>query len=480
MKRAVLTLLLTPLAAYAQLALFTVSGATESPVGSSYAMGQVAAGNSKDFRFRARNSTNAAIPITRLGISGYGFTITSPPTPPPNIAPGNFLDIYIDFSGGSPASYSANFQINSVSVLLQVTAVAAPTVSVGTGCTGPDPNTGTIAFGTVQSLQVESCPISLRNLNTQSVIVSAVSVSGTGFQMPQAVQTPLTIAPSGTTTLTINFSPTASAVYSGLLTVDTQTFPLSGIGLTPPLPTPILSFDSGTATSAQQPNLTMTLPTPSPEAASGSINLTFKPDSPLVADDSAVAFLGTGARSVPFTIRPGDTQIPLGGQPGALFQTGTTAGRITFAISINVAMAGDPTLTMTIPPQTIFLESASAIARAGALDVQVWGFDNTYSAGNMAFTFYDLTGKTIGAGGVPADFTPAFRSYFSSGQSGSAFQMLVTFPVTGDASQVGAIDLQMTNAAGSIATQHLTTISEIPECTKVSASKVICTAPPGQ
>jgi hypothetical protein len=58
--------------------------------------------------------------------------------------------------------------------------------------------------------------------------------------------------------------------------------------------------------------------------------------------------------------------------------------------------------------------------------------------------------------------------------------MLVTFPVTGDASQVGAIDLQMTNAAGSIAAQHLTTISEIPECTKVSASKVICTVPPGQ
>ena len=98
----------------------------------------------------------------------------------------------------------------------------------------------------------------------------------------------------------------------------------------------------------------------------------------------------------------------------------------------------------------------------------------------MAFTFYDLTGKTIGAGAVPADFTPAFRSYFNGGKSGSAFQMLVTFPVTGDASQVGAIDLQMTNAAGSIAAQHLTTISEIPECTKVSASKVICTVPPGQ
>lgn len=479
MRQRVLILLLLPFAARAQLALFAVTGTTETPVGATYSIGQVAAGNSETVRFRARNPGTAAIPITSLGISGYEFSITSPPTPPPNIPPGNFLDIYIEFAGGPPASYSANFQINTISVLLQVTSVAAPTVRAMTGCTGPDPSNGIIAFGTVQSLQVQACTIALTNLNAQAVVVSAVTVSGTGFLIPHAVQTPLTIPPNGTSSFTINFSPVSSAVYSGSLSVDTQTFPLTGIGLTPPLPTPILAFDSGSATSAQQPNLTMTLPSPSPEAASGSVNLTFQPDSPLITDDPAVSFLATGARSVPFSIHPGDTQIQLGGQPGAVFQTGTSSGRITFKVSINVAMAGDPTLTIVIPPQTVFLEAASAIARAGALDVQVWGFDNTYSAGDMAFTFYDLTGKTVGAGAVPADFTSAFRSYFTSGQ-GSAFQMLVTFPVTGDASQIGAIDLAMSNSAGSIPIQHLPTISEIPECIKVSASKVICTPPPSQ
>ena len=119
MTRVVLIFLLAPLAAHAQLALFSVNGTTETPVGASYSLGQVAAGNSKSVRFRARNSGAAAIPITNLGISGYEFIITSPPTPPPNIAPGNFLDIYIQFSGGPPASYSANFQINNISVLLQ-------------------------------------------------------------------------------------------------------------------------------------------------------------------------------------------------------------------------------------------------------------------------------------------------------------------------------------------------------------------------
>ncbi len=423
-------------------------------------------------RLRARNSGNAAIPITSLAISGSGFSITSPLTPPPNVPPGNFLDIYIQFSGGPPASYSANFEINNISVLLQVTAVAAPTVSAAPPCTGA------IGFGTVQSLQLEACVVSLQNLNTQSVTVAMVAVSGTGFQLASPAQTPLTIPSGGTSTFTINFSPTASAIYSGVLTVDTQTFPLTGIGLTPPLPTPVLAFDSGLPLSAQQVNLTMSLPTPSPEAASGSVNMTFQPDSPL-ASDPAVAFLD-GAHSVPFSIQPGDTHILLGGAAGAVFQTGTSAGKITFTVKTNVAMTGDPTVSMTIPSAIVDVESASAIARSGALDVQVWGFDNTYSAGSMAFTFYDLTGKTIGAGAISADFTSGFRTYFTSAHSGSAFQMLITFPVTGDAAQIGAVDLQMTNTAGSIATQHLITVSEIPECVYVSASKVVCTAPPDQ
>lgn len=465
-----------------QLSLFIVSvtstGTTESPVGASYSMGQVAAGNPAQVRLRASNSSSAAIPITSLAISGSGFSITSPLTPPPNVPPGNFLDIYIQFSGGPPASYSANFQIDGISVLLQVTAVAAATLSVSTGCTGPDPSTGAIGFGTVQTLQVQACVISLQNRNTQPVTVAAVAVSGTSFAISTAVQTPLILPSGGTSSFSIDFSPTMSAVYAGLLTVDTQSFPLTGTGLTPPLPTPILSFDSGLPESAQQVNLTMTLPTPSPEAASGSVNLAFQPDSPL-ADDPAVAFLD-GARSVPFTIQPGDTQILLGGQAGAVFQTGTSSGTITFTVSINVAMSGDPTVSMTIPPAVVFVESASLIARSGALDVQVWGFDNTYSAGNMTFTFYDLSGNTIGPGAISANFTPSFDAYFTSTDSGSAFQMLVTFPVTGDAAEVGAVDLQMTNTAGNIATQHLIAISEIPECIYVSASKVICTAPPDQ
>ncbi|HEY6342353.1 MAG TPA: hypothetical protein VIY49_12740, partial [Bryobacteraceae bacterium] len=39
--------------------------------------------------------------------------------------------------------------------------------------------------------------------------------------------------------------------------------------------------------------------------------------------------------------------------------------------------------------------------------------------------------------------------------SGSAFQMLVNFPVTGDSSQVKAVDVTLTNSAGSVTINQL-------------------------
>ena len=109
MTRAVFLLLLAPLAAQAQLALFTVSGAAETPVGATYQAGNVAAGATLDIRFRARNQGTASITISKLAISGAGFTIVQTPSIPFVIAQGAFQDVYVQFAGTTLASYSANF-----------------------------------------------------------------------------------------------------------------------------------------------------------------------------------------------------------------------------------------------------------------------------------------------------------------------------------------------------------------------------------
>ncbi|HEX5432329.1 MAG TPA: hypothetical protein VFW83_10195, partial [Bryobacteraceae bacterium] len=214
--------------------------------------------------------------------------------------------------------------------------------------------------------------------------------------------------------------------------------------------------------------LTMRLDAPSPIAASGSITLAFQPDTSaaLAKDDPTVVFTATGARSVPFSIQTGGTQALLAGQPEAIFQTGTTAGTITFTVSSNAALSGDSSATLKIPPEPVVIDLAGAYAEAGALNLEIRGFDNTYSAGTMSFTFYDTAGRTI-AGPIQASFTASFHDYFLSSQYGGAFQALVKFPVIGDASQAGSVDLQMTNAAGSTATQHLIFLDDAPQCEKL-------------
>ncbi|HEY4359633.1 MAG TPA: hypothetical protein VGN17_01630 [Bryobacteraceae bacterium] len=450
MLRVLLAAGLLALAASAQV-LYSVDGSgTETPVGSSYNAGSVAAGASKSTRFRARNPGNSAIPVTKLALSGTNFSITSPLSLPPNIAPGNFLDIDVNFQGGVPAQYSASLQINTISVLMLITSVPAASLTVLSGCTGPDPATGTIDFGKVQVGQSGTCTFSLLNGNTQALTVAA-SVTGLGFKMPAQSYV---LPPSGSVSFNVVFTPGTGALFLGTLMLDARSFPLTGTGLNPLLPTPMLLFDNPAPQSGQQITLTMRLPAASPIAASGSVSLSFQPDVGQNIGDTAVVFVATGARSVPYTIKPGDTQAQLGGQAGAVFQTGTTSGRMTFTVSGNVPIASDPTTFLVLPPVPMAVENATATRQAGSLDVQVWGFDNTYSAGSMSFTFYDLAGNRVGP--VPANFTSDFHAYFGSAPgTGSTFQMRVTFPVTGDSGQISAVDVQLANSVGTTSITQL-------------------------
>jgi hypothetical protein len=109
---------------------------------------------------------------------------------------------------------------------------------------------------------------------------------------------------------------------------------------------------------------------------------------------------------------------------------------------------------LTIPASTISMDSSIATWRTGDLDIQVTGFDNTYSAGAMTFTFSDISGQALASGAIRADFTADFRTFFTKTQAGSAFQIRVSFPVTGDTSSIGSVDVQLNNSAGT-KSQHL-------------------------
>jgi hypothetical protein len=458
MIRRVLLALLAPLAAHAQLALFTFDGTTETPVQSVYNFGSVAPGDNQDIRFRARDTGTSAVILTKLSAGGAGFGIVGAPSLPFTIAPGNFLEFLVRFSAALPASYSASLQVNSSSVFLLASVVPAPALTVFPVCT-VDYSANKIDFGNVQNQTLRLCNFSLQNLSAQPLVVSTLSVSGDlALQAAANLKTPFTLAASQAVTFTIQITPACGASsFLGTLNVNTRHYPLAGTSFDPPLPKPVLSFDQGVFKSGEQHTLTMSLPSAAICAAKGGyVNLVFTPGINSVTDDRSVVFLSGSTNSLPFSVSAGSTQISINGQSSVVFQTGTTEGAITFTVT-GVPTSSDPRTVLTIAPAAIAIDTATASnQRLGNLDIEIIGFDNTYTAGAMSFVFFDTAGNTIGPGAVAADFTPAFKTYFASQQSGSTFLMRVSFPVTGNQTKVAGVEATLTNAAGPAKTGRLT------------------------
>jgi len=450
---------LLPLAADAQLVIHAVTGNTETVVGSTYPpsgqMWQVALNTTSSVQFRIYNTSTTPVAVTVV-LSGVGFTFTSPLLPytlPPNSTVTQALNVTVSFTPTMVASFNANLQINGLSVILLGSGVTAPTLTSASGCSSTVP----FNFGTVPTGGSTTCTFSLQNLNPQPVTVASVVVNGLGFTGPYGITAPLTLQPQEAVSFAVNFTPPGALSYSGTIAVGTQSYAVSGTGQTALLPAPALQFNAASYASGQQGVLTMTIPGGSPIAATGFVNLAFAPSTAVVKDDSEIAFLANGARSIPFSVGPGATTALLSGQNSAAFQTGTTEGAMTFTITTATSLTGtSPVKVFTIGGTPVIVDSTSASKeRAGFLDIVITGADNTYSAGMMSFSFFDASGNAI-ASPISSDFTSTFKSYYGGASAGSAFEVTVSFPVVGSVANIGSVKVALTNAAGVANTGSLT------------------------
>lgn len=419
-----------PMTARAQLTL-SVKG---TAVGATYNFGSVVSGSAESVVFQATNPGNSAVVIDTLSLSGAGFSITAVNgTLPYTIAPGNFLAFTVQFLAGPPAAYSAGLLVESVSVLLLANSIAGPTVTFFPPCALAGPNG--VNFGTVLNGSLHLCNFSILNGNTQPVTISTIAVTG-AFQATDLPTLPVTLSPGQGTDFVVQITPgCGTGAVSGTLTINGASYSLSGQGADPPMPTPTLALDASSIGSDQQHTLTMSLATPAVCAGTGNVNLAFKPAAGIpVSDDSSIVFLSGSTRSLQFSATPGSSSLTIAGQPSATFQTGTTAGTITFTVG-GIPGATEPSISFAIAPATIVIETAAASDQIlGQLDIEVVGYDNTYSAGPMTFTFYDANNHVIGSP-VTADFTSNFESYFAMYTSGSSFSRSIF--VSG-AGQLGA------------------------------------------
>jgi len=462
--RLLLALGLLPLSALAQIQVFVFNGTSETSAGSFFNVGAATPGDTLETRFRVRNEGSGPATFQTLSLAGSGFQLVSAyvPSLPYTIAPGNYAEFRVDFTPTTIATFSAFMTVNTTNITLQGNGVAAASLTLA-GSQTPLAAGASIDFGpvTVGSSSLKSFTLS----STTSFTVQTIAVSGTGFSGPIGGSAPAQLAPGQTVSFQVQFKPATAQPAQGTLTVDGRVFNLTGLGVSPPLATTLppinLNLASTVGASAQQNSLSVALGSASPIGGSGTLSMQFTPSVPGVADDPSVQFLSGKARVATVNFAQGSSVGTFNGQPSIAFSTGATAGTISFNLTLEDGTQG-PLASLTIAPAAVTLDTATGLRKAGELDISVTGLDNTYSASQFSFTFYDTAGAAVQPGAIPVNVSSIFQQYFASTQVGGMFALLARFPVTGDTSQIASVDVQITNAAGTITAQKVSIAGSTP------------------
>ena len=184
---------------------------------------------------------------------------------------------------------------------------------------------------------------------------------------------------------------------------------------------------------------------------SGTVTLTFTPDSGL-PDDPNIVF-PNGTRTLGFTIAAGSTAF------AASLQTGTVAGRIDLTITRLVAAGQSilpspaPVRSVQIPRSAPVISSVQVVRTSGGFDVQVTGYSTPRQVTQAVFVFTAAAGKNLQTTQVTLPVDSAFTTWYNSttsGQFGSTFLYTQPFTIQGDASAIASVSVTLTNAVGNL------------------------------
>lgn len=298
---------------------------------------------------------------------------------------------------------------------------------------------------------------------TLSAFTLGPSAQGvTGSSSTIAAGQSVAIPPGWALTFRVSFASTQTGTATGALTIPgVMTYTLSGqapaqLGASnSDLPGITLMCGSSpckgqTFSSQQQVEATLELSTPS--TGSATLAISFSPSVSGVKDDPAVTFIApVNARNIgPINFSHSSTTGTFsGGGSQFTFQTGTTAGTITFTLTDALTQQ---TLTwpITIPPAQVQITSGQAVRQGNNLVITLSGYDNTYSAGQLSFAFSTTTAGIIT---IPVNAASNFQEYFfGPSDVGGTFAMQASFPMGGDPTQVTSVTVNLTNSAGQAST----------------------------
>jgi hypothetical protein len=458
------------------------SGPIVPQAGSTISFGNVATSATSSITFTLTNKGSVTVtpPAVALRVQQFGTpafalnTMALPTSLEPNasasfvvtFAPGQtglVSDTYLDVGTNSYSLTGAGVIVAEIDAL-QI-AYVDPTSEKITSVQAATP----ISFANVLAGSGATSTLTFcvtNPLSSYNAVNPVVTVSGIGFAISTSTSScqsvpcptvtipanvppgsPLTftasIPPCQAVAFTLTFTPSAVGISQGALSfadaMASRNFTLNGQSVASPFPGISCQVTPSVLMSQQQATVTVNLAASTTVPALGLLNISFASN---VARDPAIAFTNPSGSDESVNIAAGTKS-----SPAFTFQTGTTAGTITFTLQNFGNTANQPCQSLTIPAAAVQITSGTAARQNPNLVVTLNGYDNTYTVGLLSFTFYDISGKVIGSP-ISFDATSKFRGYFPTSSVGGAFNLIATFPVTGDVTQVGSVAVTLTNSVG--------------------------------
>lgn len=191
----------------------------------------VAVNGSSSQTITLTNTGTASVQINQIATTGLGFSSTG-------------LTIGQSIAAGSTATFTAKFAPTTVGLatgnVALTTTATNPTISIplsGTGIQGSlSANPASIAFTSLRVGSSGSVPVTLSNMGTAPVSITAHSITGTGFTLA-GWSAPASLNPGQTTSFTVTFAPSVAGAANGSVSITNSlpgsplTIALTGTGL---------------------------------------------------------------------------------------------------------------------------------------------------------------------------------------------------------------------------------------------------------
>ena len=300
--------------------------------------GNVLVGHEVDSSVNIKNNNASSIVVSQVNVSGQSFSLLSNTNTPISIPAGGTFNLKIGFTPASTAAYSGQITLMDPSAKM-IAQVPMQGQGLSQGAPQLTVSTSNLSFGSVTVNTATTQSLTLTSTGTSPVTVNSAAITGAGFTIVGG-GLPVTLTPTQSLTLQVQFNPTATGTAGGQITISSN----SSTGGT------ALVALNGTGTIAVNPQASPQLTVSAGSLSFGSVTvntattqtltLTSTGTAPVTVNSAAIT--GTGftivGGSLPATLNPTQSlTLQVQFQPTT---TGTASGQIT--ISSNSSTGSRP------------------------------------------------------------------------------------------------------------------------------------------